>query len=158
MANKRKSSRKLALWGCKKLHCSFSSSTPTNDDFFSTFPERLTPLAFSTQNKLLSVNLTNNLIFDIQKGAFTNMTRMVRLILTRNKISRIDDNVLSGKTFWLWIFAGRASYLSIATILINPLFRFGKLGGIRLIVELFVLCAYRSTRPTSQPQVPQFGL
>ena len=34
MANKRKSSRKLALWGCKKLHCSFSSSTPTNDDFF----------------------------------------------------------------------------------------------------------------------------
>lgn len=61
------------------------------------FPERLTPLAFSTQAKLLSVNLTNNLIHDIQKGAFTNMTRMVRLILTRNKISRIDDNVLSGK-------------------------------------------------------------
>jgi hypothetical protein len=43
------------------------------------------------------VNLTNNLIHDIQKGAFTNMTRMVRLILTRNKISNIEDTVLSGK-------------------------------------------------------------
>ena len=59
--------------------------------------ERLTPLALSTQPKLLSVNLTNNLIHDIQKGAFTNMTRMVRLILTRNKISHIEDTVLSGK-------------------------------------------------------------
>ena len=139
--------------------------------FFSTFPERLTPLAFSTQNKLLSANLTNNLIFDIQKGAFTNMTRMVRLILTRNKISRIDDNVLSGKTFWhstillAWFLSLLATalrslgMLRIATILIPSLlsFRFGKLGGIRLIVELLVLCAYRSTRPTSQPQVPQFG-
>ena len=151
MANKRKSSRKLALW----MRLGGGAKLTTNLIFFA---ERLTPLAFSTQSKLLSVNLTNNLIYDIQKGAFTGMTRMVRLILTRNKISRIDDNVLSGKTFWLWIFAGRASYLSIATILINPLFRFGKLGGIRLIVELFVLCAYRSTRPTSQPQVPQFGL
>ena len=61
------------------------------------FSERLTPLVFSTQTKLLSVNLTNNLINEIQKGAFTNMTRMVRLILTRNKISRIGDHVLSGK-------------------------------------------------------------
>ena len=64
--------------------------------FSSLFAERLTPLAFSTQTKLLSVNLTNNLIYDIQKGAFTNMTRMVRLIITRNKISRIEDTVLSG--------------------------------------------------------------
>ena len=99
------------------------------------------------------------------------MTRMVRLILTRNKISRIDDNVLSGKTFWhstillAWFLSLLATalrslgMLRIATILIPSLlsFRFGKLGGIRLIVELLVLCAYRSTRPTSQPQVPQFG-
>ena len=93
MANKRKSSRKLALW----MRLGGGAKLTTNLIFFA---ERLTPLAFSTQSKLLSVNLTNNLIYDIQKGAFTGMTRMVRLILTRNKISRIDDNVLSGKTFW----------------------------------------------------------
>ena len=69
---------------------------------FFCFSERLTPLVFSTQTKLLSVNLTNNLITDIQKGAFTNMTRMVRLILTRNKITRIGDHVLSGKIFWIF--------------------------------------------------------
>ena len=60
------------------------------------------------------MNLKNNLIYDIQKGAFTNMTRMVRLILTRNKISRIDDNVLSGKTFWP-TFAGMI-LISIETL------------------------------------------
>ena len=81
MANKGKSSLKLDI---KSIE-----SSP--------FAERLTPLALSTQPKLLSVNLTNNLIHDIQKGAFTNMTRMVRLIMTRNKISRIEDTVLSGK-------------------------------------------------------------
>ena len=59
--------------------------------------EKLTPLAFETQPKLLSVNLTNNLISDIQKGTFVNMTRLVRLILTRNKLKRIEENVLAGK-------------------------------------------------------------
>ena len=68
------------------------------------FSERLTPLVFSTQTKLLSVNLTNNLITDIQKGAFTNMTRMVRLILTRNKITRIGDHVLSGMIYFGFLF------------------------------------------------------
>ena len=66
----------------------------TNELYFS---ETLTPLAFRTQPKLLSVNLTNNLIDDIQKGAFLNMTRLVRLILTRNKLKDIKDDVLSGK-------------------------------------------------------------
>lgn len=61
--------------------------------------EKLAPLAFQTQPKLLSVNLTNNLIGDIQKGAFLNMTRLVRLILTRNKLKDIRENVLSGN--WL---------------------------------------------------------
>jgi len=59
--------------------------------------DKLTPLAFETQPKLLSVNLTNNLITDIQKGTFVNMTRLVRLILTRNRIKRIEDTVLSGE-------------------------------------------------------------
>lgn len=85
MANKGKSSLKL--------------DTKKNIIESSPFAERLTPLALSTQPKLLSVNLTNNLIHDIQKGAFTNMTRMVRLILTRNKISNIEDTVLSGKYY-----------------------------------------------------------
>ena len=62
--------------------------------FFST--EKLTPLAFETQPKLLSVNLTNTLITDIQKGTFVNMTRLVRLILTRNRIKRIEESVLAG--------------------------------------------------------------
>ena len=61
------------------------------------FAESLDPLVFQTQPKLLSVNLTNNLIDTIQKGAFLNMTRMVRLILTKNKLSSIPSNVLSGK-------------------------------------------------------------
>ena len=62
------------------------------------FTETITPLAFRTQPKLLSVNLTNNLIDDIQKGAFLNMTRLVRLILTRNKLKDIKEDVLIGKS------------------------------------------------------------
>ena len=77
------------------------------------FSERLTPLVFSTQTKLLSVNLTNNLITDIQKGAFSNMTRMVRLILTRNKLSKIEDHVLSGKPTFLFDYFLKLSVFKI---------------------------------------------
>ena len=60
---------------------------------------------FKTQPKLLSVNLTNNLIQSIQKGAFLNMTRLVRLILTKNKISNLQDEVLSGEIRRKWKIA-----------------------------------------------------
>ena len=60
------------------------------------FAESLTPLVLATQPKLLSVNFTNNLISDVQPGAFANMTRLVRLILTRNKITNLQDNSLQG--------------------------------------------------------------
>ena len=39
--------------------------------------DKLSPLVLATQPKLLSVNLTNNLISDVQPGAFANMTRLV---------------------------------------------------------------------------------
>ena len=54
--------------------------------------------AFSTQPKLLSLNLTGNVISDIKAGAFNNMTRLVRLILTKNRISRLNDQALTGET------------------------------------------------------------
>ena len=66
--------------------------------------DRLTPLVFASQPKLLSVNISNNLISDIQSGAFTNMTRLVRLILTKNKITRLEANSLIGKILFLLIF------------------------------------------------------
>ena len=50
----------------------------------------------SSQPKLLSVNMSNNLISEIQPGAFTNMTRLVRLILSKNKITKLDQNSLAG--------------------------------------------------------------
>ena len=53
--------------------------------------DKLSPLVLATQPKLLSVNLTNNLISDVQPGAFANMTRLVRLILTKNKIAALDE-------------------------------------------------------------------
>ena len=56
----------------------------------------LTPLVLATQPRLLSVNLTNNLIAEVQAGAFANMTRLVRLILTKNKIQRLEDGSLTG--------------------------------------------------------------
>ena len=58
--------------------------------------DKLSPLVLATQPKLLSVNLTNNLISDVQSGAFANMTRLVRLILTKNKISSLEDGSLQG--------------------------------------------------------------
>ena len=67
------------------------------------FSENLEPLVFKTQPKLLSVNLTNNLIQSIQKGAFLNMTRLVRLILTKNKISSLQNEALSGKWKMSWL-------------------------------------------------------
>ena len=58
--------------------------------------DTLTPLVLSSQPKLLSVNVSNNLIQEIQPGAFTNMTRLVRLILTKNKINKLDPSSLIG--------------------------------------------------------------
>ena len=58
--------------------------------------DKLTPLVLSSQPKLLSVNASNNIIQDIQPGAFTNMSRLVRLILTKNKITKLDPLSLSG--------------------------------------------------------------
>ena len=61
------------------------------------FLDSLTPLVLSSQPKLLSVNMSNNLISEIQPGAFTNMTRLVRLILSKNKITKLDQNSLAGR-------------------------------------------------------------
>ena len=62
--------------------------------------DKLSPLVLATQPKLLSVNLTNNLISDVQPSAFANMTRLVRLILTKNKIAALDEGSLQGsRTF-----------------------------------------------------------
>ena len=58
--------------------------------------DKLSPLVLATQPKLLSVNLTNNLISDVQPGAFANMTRLVRLILTKNKIGKLEEGSLQG--------------------------------------------------------------
>ena len=58
--------------------------------------DKLTPLVLSSQPKLLSVNASNNIIQDTQPGAFTNMSRLVRLILTKNKITKLDPLSLSG--------------------------------------------------------------
>ena len=63
---------------------------------FSIISDSLTPLVFSSQPKLLSVNVSNNIIQDIQPGAFTNMSRLVRLILTKNKITKLEPLSLSG--------------------------------------------------------------
>ena len=63
--------------------------------------DKLTPLVLSSQPKLLSVNASNNIIQDIQPGAFTNMSRLVRLILTKNKIGRLEEGSLQGGiSFW----------------------------------------------------------
>ena len=50
-----------------------------------------------TQPKLLSVNLTNNLIDDVLPGTFANMTRLVRLILTRNRLARLQPSSMAGE-------------------------------------------------------------
>lgn len=59
--------------------------------------EKLYPDSFVTQPKLLSVNLTNNLIDDVLPGTFANMTRLVRLILTRNRLSGLQPNSMAGE-------------------------------------------------------------
>ena len=65
--------------------------------------DKLSPLVLATQPKLLSVNLTNNLISDVQPGAFANMTRLVRLILTKNKIGKLEEGSLQGGiSFWFY--------------------------------------------------------
>ena len=56
------------------------------------------PDSFVTQTKLLSLNLTNNLIDEVRVGAFANMTRLVRLILTRNRIKKLERNSMAGET------------------------------------------------------------
>ena len=63
---------------------------------FCIIADSLTPLALSSQPKLLSLNVSNNIIQDIQPGAFTNMSRLVRLIITKNKITKLDPLSLSG--------------------------------------------------------------
>ena len=63
---------------------------------FPLIADTLTPLVLSSQPKLLSVNVSNNLIQEIQPGAFTNMSRLVRLILTKNKITKLDPSSLIG--------------------------------------------------------------
>ncbi len=62
------------------------------------FSDTLHAGAFATQPRLLSLNLTNNLLEDLPSGAFANSTRLVRLILTRNRIKRMADDSLAGKT------------------------------------------------------------
>ena len=63
------------------------------------FLDKLSPLVLAEQPKLLSVNMSNNLISEIQPGAFANMTRLVRLILSKNKLTKLDSGSLSGKPF-----------------------------------------------------------
>ena len=40
--------------------------------------------------------MSNNLISEIQPGAFANMTRLVRLILSKNKLTKLESGSLSG--------------------------------------------------------------
>ena len=63
------------------------------------FLDKLSPLVLAEQPKLLSVNMSNNLISEIQPGAFANMTRLVRLILSKNKLTKLESGSLSGKPF-----------------------------------------------------------
>ena len=59
--------------------------------------EKLYPDSFATQPKLLSVNLTNNLVDEVLPGTFANMTRLVRLILTRNRLSELGPSSMAGE-------------------------------------------------------------
>ena len=59
--------------------------------------EKLQPGSFATQPKLLSVNLTNNLIDEVLPGAFANLTRLVRLILTRNRLGALQPASMTGE-------------------------------------------------------------
>ena len=174
VANKRKSSRKLALWGCKKLHCSFSSSTPTNDDFFFLlFQNDWLRWHFPPKTSFCRWIWPTTWFSIFRRGPLQTWLEWSVWYWLATKFHASMTMFYQVKLFGIQPFSWHGSYLlsgclcaphslgmlRIATILIPSLlsFRFGKLGGIRLIVELLVLRAYRSTRPTSQPQVPQFG-
>ena len=43
------------------------------------------------------MNLTNNLVDEVLPGTFANMTRLVRLILTRNRLSELGPSSLAGE-------------------------------------------------------------
>ena len=68
--------------------------------------DKLSPLVLATQPKLLSVNLTNNLISDVQPGAFANMTRLVRLILTKRRMLKwlMDIHAVNGSCTLLFSY------------------------------------------------------
>ena len=90
---------RLSFRGNKQKHLQMEKVwkiTQLSDCNYVFFLDSLTPLVLSSQPKLLSVNMSNNLISEIQPGAFTNMTRLVRLILSKNKITKLDQNSLSG--------------------------------------------------------------
>ena len=95
--------------------------------------DKLSPLVLATQPKLLSVNLTNNLISDVQPGAFANMTRLVRLILTKNKIAKLEEGSLQGShTLGLQSSDRGTSPLSpFTSVLNNP-----PISGLVNLVEL----------------------
>jgi hypothetical protein len=45
--------------------------------------------------------LTNLMLQEVQSGAFANMTRLVRLILTKNKIHRLEEGSLTGASIFV---------------------------------------------------------
>ena len=113
------------------------------------FLDSLTPLVLSSQPKLLSVNMSNNLISEIQPGAFTNMTRLVRLILSKNKITKLDQNSLAGgrnKTDDV-----KLNYLSYIV------FRCFQPGGTGALKQLPGVHPHSCPRLSGQPQVSQPG-
>ena len=62
------------------------------------FADRIKEDAFGrTQPRLLSLNMTNNAVTAVENGAFLNMTRLVRLILTRNKLQSLFPDSFTGK-------------------------------------------------------------
>jgi hypothetical protein len=48
-----------------------------------------------------SMFLTNMVLQEVQSGAFANMTRLVRLILTKNKIHRLEEGSLTGASLFV---------------------------------------------------------
>ena len=91
--------------------------------------------------------MSNNLISDIQPGAFTNMTRLVRLILSKNKITKLDQNSLSGKT----------KTLVLGKYLTTSLSRCLQSGGVGALEQLHGGHPHRGSLLPEEPQVSQFG-
>ena len=112
------------------------------------FPDSLTPLVLSTQPKLLSVNMSNNVISEIQPGAFTNMTRLVRLILSKNKITKLDQNSLSGGEIIYNLVKWRS-------IILSRCFQSCWTGTLQ---QLPGVHPHSGLVLTEEPQVSQFGL